>query len=268
MPKASDKEKYLVETFIEKARQIVPNAKLRFALRLTDGDPGLRLGVCLPDGIRPGAPESFELHQLAEQMSNADQYLVTATMTSVIGEGVIIDIDFLPKELLAPDGLVTVKGDASKSTAIPGASDPQKLWQTIGIWSIVILAAFYVLRPIVAPQEAYVRVHDEHTEPPQSDSKTDTSSSPRSGMSDQPEPYELLSKRNQLNSSMIDLSSWSKNHPDSQQLSAKKQKVFDDFSNLKQHLTEYADELNSVGDSTQQGKVLNLKKTVEMIQPQ
>lgn len=125
MTEANDRETQLVTNFLEKAKTLVPGVKLRYVERVVEfGEPGLRVGLALPEGVSLLGDEAFTIDDMAEKFSEAQKYRVTANMTPVAGTGDLLSITSIAKSDCSEDAVVAVP--ALVATASINSASPVK----------------------------------------------------------------------------------------------------------------------------------------------
>jgi hypothetical protein len=107
MPYASKRESELVDSFLTKAKVLVPGTKLRYVERVHEvSEPAIRIGIKLPPGMSMLGDEAFTLDDLAGKLSAAEKYRVSANMTPVAGDGQLVRLKTIAEEDLADDAIV------------------------------------------------------------------------------------------------------------------------------------------------------------------
>jgi hypothetical protein len=125
MTEANEHEKQLVSNFLEKAKTLVPGVKIRYVERVLElGEPGLRIGLALPEGVSLLGNEAFTIDDMAEKFSEAQKYRVTANMTPVAGTGDLLTITSIAKSDCSEDAVVAVP--ALIATAAISSASPVK----------------------------------------------------------------------------------------------------------------------------------------------
>lgn len=126
MTEANEHETQLVTNFLEKAKTLVPGVKIRYVERVLElGEPGLRVGLALPEGVSLLGDEAFTIDDMAEKFSEAQKYRVTANMTPVAGTGDLLTITSIAKSDCSDDAVVAVPSLIA-SAAIGSASPVKK----------------------------------------------------------------------------------------------------------------------------------------------
>lgn len=97
----SEIEQRVIRNFLVRAQEAAPGARLRSAVRLRRGDRPLVLAVEMPQGISPTGAEAFALHEVAELLTEQENFPLGVTMTEVTPEGDLLSIDFLEADLIA-----------------------------------------------------------------------------------------------------------------------------------------------------------------------
>lgn len=109
MTEANEHETKLVTSFLEKAKTLVPGVKIRYVERVLElGEPGLRVGLALPEGVSLLGDEAFTIDDMAEKFSEAQKYRVTASMTPVAGTGDLLTITSIAKSDYSEDAVIAV----------------------------------------------------------------------------------------------------------------------------------------------------------------
>lgn len=97
----SEIEQRVIRNFMVRSQEAAPGARLRSAVRLRRGDRPLVLAVEMPQGISPTGSEAFALHEVAELLTEQENFPLGVTMTEVTPEGDLLAIDFLEPDLVS-----------------------------------------------------------------------------------------------------------------------------------------------------------------------